>query len=700
MIQKEIVGAGFRGVLEYVFRASQEVHHGQARIIDTNMAARTPRCLAAEFGSFRGLNERVRNPVYHCSLRLPDGEELRESQWASFCRDYLAGLGFTNTPYLVVSHAQGHVHIIASRVRADGSSVRDSFQHLRSNRLVHELEERYSLSYAFHPDRRRQPSPHLTRNEIAQAERTGHEPPKVQIARRIDTAVQESDGTRDGFDRVLDELGVTTRWNVLSTGRVRGASYELRGDTGEFQHMVKGSQMGNEYGWGHVEARLAQRLREVVQEREQQASVAQEQSQDPKRGAAGDHQEEKPRADGRATTSLASVHAPNHDRTGRAVMAQLVGMGWDRYEVGLRTPDKGMLLRTYNSAELVTERFWLKAMNARGHDIYIRPEGSTGLILLDDLKRDTLDRMARAGLPPSVVTETSPGNYQAWVRLSWQPMPKDLATAAARELAERFGGDLNAADWRHFGRLAGFTNRKPAHTRPDGLQPYVHLVESQAREAPHAWQIIERAQERLAARPVPPRAPLQVHQGREDQSAVPGLGDVYRTQVSGILNDYPRADRSAVDWGVTKHLAKAYPQATRRDLCDAMREGSPQVLERKGRHAEDYIERTVVKALQQPDVIMARQHSVLTLSPPREPISDMEEAHRHLRVVPNGGNAKRGSCTGASMADALLETLDEQPQSVLRHWPDHDDPYAARIQAAVRRRQERSREQEHDRSGR
>jgi len=37
---------------------------------------------------------------------------------------------------------------------------------------------------------------------------------------------------------------------------------------------------------------------------------------------------------------------------------------------------------------------------------------------------------------------------------------------AARDLAERYGGDPRAAAWRHYGRLAGFTNRKPDSRTP------------------------------------------------------------------------------------------------------------------------------------------------------------------------------------------------------------------------------------------
>jgi hypothetical protein len=46
-------------------------------------------------------------------------------------------------------------------------------------------------------------------------------------------------------------------------------------------------------------------------------------------------------------------------------------------------------------------------------------------------------------------------------------------------LAEKFGGDRGAADWRHFGRLAGFTNRKSKYRDGStGLYPFVRLVEA------------------------------------------------------------------------------------------------------------------------------------------------------------------------------------------------------------------------------
>jgi hypothetical protein len=97
---------------------------------------------------------------------------------------------------------------------------------------------------------------------------------------------------------------------------------------------------------------------------------------------------------------------------------------------------------------------------------------------VDDLTQDAVISMKKAGFGPAAVIETSPGNFQAWVRHSEQ-LSKELGTAAAKKLAERFGGDPGAADWRHFGRLAGFTNRKRAYRDVEtGLHPFVKLIEA------------------------------------------------------------------------------------------------------------------------------------------------------------------------------------------------------------------------------
>jgi len=76
---------------------------------------------------------------------------------------------------------------------------------------------------------------------------------------------------------------------------------------------------------------------------------------------------------------------------------------------------KCMMNRLLNREEVLVG--FLKQMNTNGADIYIRPAESLAGVLVDDLDWE-LDRMDAEGCNPAAVTETSPQNYQAWVRLS------------------------------------------------------------------------------------------------------------------------------------------------------------------------------------------------------------------------------------------------------------------------------------------
>ncbi len=139
MIQKARIGRGFRGVLTYVFDESTERGHARARIVDTNMAGRDPRALAAEFDALRHRNPDLTRAVYHCSLRLPADDALTAAQWGAFSRDYLQAMGFGESPYVVVQHAPDHVHLIVSRIQFDGSTVPDGNDRWRSNGIVYGL---------------------------------------------------------------------------------------------------------------------------------------------------------------------------------------------------------------------------------------------------------------------------------------------------------------------------------------------------------------------------------------------------------------------------------------------------------------------------------------------------------------------------------------------------------------------------------
>jgi hypothetical protein len=154
-------------------------------------------------------------------------------------------------------------------------------------------------------------------------------------------------------------------------------------------------------------------------------------------------------------------------------------MGGGEFEIGLYKPEGAgnseppMIPRTWDMQAVLKSIPWLRFQNRNGRNIYIRPRGEHNLSLIDDLTAESIERMKAEGFHPALVVETSPGNFQAWLKHS-RILSRQLSTAAARALAKDFGGDLGAADWRHFGRLAGFTNRKEKY-KADGLFPFVML---------------------------------------------------------------------------------------------------------------------------------------------------------------------------------------------------------------------------------
>ena len=108
------------------------------------------------------------------------------------------------------------------------------------------------------------------------------------------------------------------------------------------------------------------------------------------------------------------------------------------FEVGLFKPaaqEQGqavMIPRTWDRDTVLRSIPWLRLQNADGRNVYIRPKGEHDLSLVDDLTADAVKRMKATGFSPALVVETSPGNFQAWLKHPRQ-LPRELSTMAARK---------------------------------------------------------------------------------------------------------------------------------------------------------------------------------------------------------------------------------------------------------------------------
>jgi hypothetical protein len=173
------------------------------------------------------------------------------------------------------------------------------------------------------------------------------------------------------------------------------------------------------------------------------------------------------------------------DRTATIIRKFLTALPARGYDIGILS-ERGMYrLESASASRILRMLSYLKHRNANGAHIYIRPTGESAYTLLDDLTPVTLTQLTAEGYSPAAVVETSPGSFQAWLRHE-HPLSKELGTLAAKTLAEQFGADGSAADWRRFGRAPGFTNRKPQYRNAQGLSPFARLHNHTGKQFPVA----------------------------------------------------------------------------------------------------------------------------------------------------------------------------------------------------------------------
>jgi RepB DNA-primase from phage plasmid len=299
----------------------------------------------------------------------------------------------------------------------------------------------------------------------------------------------------------------------------------------------------------------------------------------------------------------------------QAIRHQLAAMSCGCYLIRLihyhtRKPFPGERLWTAPQLLLEPTVRFLRARNREGFDIYFRPYAvhhNAGYILVDlDYTEPTvLATMRTNGHQPCAVVESSPGHLQAWIQVSAEALPPAVATQIGRRLARLYQGDRASADWRHLGRLAGFTNQKPQRRLSTGCSPWVKLRHASAGLAPHGRFLVEAAAHRLTIAPALPRLSPDAHISRHD--APPSANAVTQTVSSAeaaavyqtwlnrlqIPQRFSHPDWSIADlWIAQELLLRGTPIAQVKSI---LRLASPQ-FPRFHSDPEDYLLRTLVRA--------------------------------------------------------------------------------------------------------
>ena len=186
----------------------------------------------------------------------------------------------------------------------------------------------------------------------------------------------------------------------------------------------------------------------------------------------------------RRQTSISSTdmtRVPDKERrasqtkTAPAVQLQADAMGCDYYDIGIE--QTGKLVEERWTLQLLLDNLQrLIELNRQGRNILIRPSSRQlpGLVLVDGLTNDNVERMRVDGYEPTLTLETAPGRHQVWVRIA-DGHTKSRRDKIARHLAENYGGDVDAAGANTYGRLAGFTS---GESLTEGRRPFVTLKQS------------------------------------------------------------------------------------------------------------------------------------------------------------------------------------------------------------------------------
>ena len=248
-------GKSFAGVVQYALKPGAH-HKSDPVVIGGNMLGDSASKLITEFDGTKQLRPDVQKPVWHNSLRLPDGETLSNDQWVNIADDYIKRMGFSDTHlrcYVLHDDDGQHIHIIASRIdMAGGKLYLGRNENLISTRIISELEIDHNLTVtktapAIAPKQPKRKK--ISRNEQMLSARTGVPCPKKSLQQIIDKSLTDKPDLLT-FTKRLEEAEVGWTANIASTGKMNGFSFSYR------DIAFKASKLGKAYSWVNLQKQL------------------------------------------------------------------------------------------------------------------------------------------------------------------------------------------------------------------------------------------------------------------------------------------------------------------------------------------------------------------------------------------------------------------------------------------------------------
>ena len=190
----------------------QKVDRDQADILLSGQLSADGRLTAErvfrEMTAYIPSGARTKNIVFHASINPRPDEPLSDDRLRTIAHEYLRRLGYGDQPFIVFKHrdiAREHIHLVSTRVRHDGSKIRDTMEHVRSTRIMRSLEAKFGLL----------PSGHSQKKEGVSDKPSAVDIDAGDIKRQVAAAVEHVLG-RYAFQSVGEMNLLLTRFRVTA----------------------------------------------------------------------------------------------------------------------------------------------------------------------------------------------------------------------------------------------------------------------------------------------------------------------------------------------------------------------------------------------------------------------------------------------------------------------------------------------------
>ncbi|MFE2684891.1 relaxase/mobilization nuclease domain-containing protein [Streptomyces mirabilis] len=278
MIAKIKNGQSTTGLIHYLFDTRKKGHTDPHLVAAwdsfapdpgrANDADATRRRLVADLDLHVKQADRLGRPpekhVWHCSVRAAETDRtLSDEEWADIARRIVAATGIApegdpdGCRWVTVRHAPDHIHIAATKVRADLRTARHWNDYLTADRELATIEKEYDLFQVVRGDRTAAKRP--TRAEQEKAKRAGQtRTARERLRTTVRTIMAAATSTEEFISLLQHTDNILVDIKHFPSGDVRGYTVALEGDTNAKQEPIwySGSQLAPDLSLPKIRKRL------------------------------------------------------------------------------------------------------------------------------------------------------------------------------------------------------------------------------------------------------------------------------------------------------------------------------------------------------------------------------------------------------------------------------------------------------------